>query len=80
MGENFHTLKCNNCGAVYDREKLITRICTQCAHVATLPPLTDGSFEKAVEGEEINKPDSPPKKEAEEKTIDRPDEEGGRVF
>lgn len=71
----YNLLLCANCGATYE-STIKTRICS-CGHVAGIPPLTDGAFEKAAEGDIVEKP---AKSKPEENTANRPKEDGGRVF
>jgi len=70
-------LKCPGCGAVKD-SIFKSAICPRCGQIAVVPPLTDGAFEKAAEGDDVKvtKPDKKPV----ENTTDRAPEDGGRVF
>ena len=78
--DSYYTLQCPACGAVYQHISR-SKICTNnnCGNIAVMPPLTDGAFEKAAEGETVEAP-AKPKEKPVENTTGRPPEKGGEVF
>jgi hypothetical protein len=72
-----YTLICPGC-ETQKQSPFKAAICTVCGQTAVMPPLTDGAFEKAADGDDM-KATKPEKKPAED-TSNRPADDGGRTF